>query len=451
MARIIKGGAVSTDDGQPKTRSARIAEGRSSRARVSRGKLGEVPPTKRRPGVLQTLEQAAAGRLENLLPVKYARMSASAFAFFRGTVSIMAADLAAQPHTGCAVQLCGDAHLQNMGSFETPDGRIVFDINDFDETIPGPWEWDVKRMAASIALGGTESGHNAGACRQAIEAFTQTYVTEIEELADQPILVAARHVIHRLSKTEVVSAAFQQAQRATPLDLLRKYCEQTARGRYAFKRIDNTLWRVTGSERRSVLSGIGPYLQTLAPDRLHLFAFFQLRDVGFKIVGTGSVGLRDYILLMVGNGPRDPLFLQIKQEVASAYSRYLKHKPFPHQGQRVAEGQRNIQPVSDLLLGWTQIGGHQFLVRQLNDHKGGIDIENLRGTGLKSLAGVAGELLARGHARSGDALAIKGYIGTGDKVVAAITRYAMDYAEMADKDYLVFKKAIERGDIKAAA
>ena len=363
----------------------------------------------------------------------------------------MASDLAAEPHTGCTVQLCGDAHVQNLGSFETPDGRIAFDINDFDETIPGPWEWDVKRMATSIVLAGAESRHNKADRRAAAESFIETYCLTIEELAEQPILVAARHVIHRLKQSEAISAALQQAQRATPLELLKKYTTQNSKGQFNFKKVEGVLWRVSSKPRDEVLRSLRQYTKVLSPDRLHLFNFFQPRDVAFKVVGTGSVGLRDYVVLMEGNGVKDPLFLQIKQEVASAYSRYLKHPPFSHQGQRVAEGQRRIQPISDMLLGWTRIDGNDFLVRQLNDHKGSIDIEDLERDGLNDLANVAGELLARGHARSGDALAIKGYIGSGSKVAQAIAHYAIDYAAATESDYADFKKAIESGKIKTAS
>ncbi len=450
MASPIKHSIQSSAKSKIQSREARLRQGQQARERLSRGKLGESGAHKRKFDPVEHLISSGAGRVEKLLPVKYARMSASPFAFFRGAVSIMAADLAGEPHTGCIVQLCGDAHVQNLGSFETPDGRIAFDINDFDETIPGPWEWDVKRMAASIVLAGAESRHNKAACRSAAESFVETYCLTIADLAEQPILVAARHVIRRLKQSQAISAALQQARRATPLDLLRKYTAESAKGQFRFKKVDGVIWRLSGKPRDQALKSLSQYTKVLSPDRLHLFSFFEPRDVAFKIVGTGSVGLRDYVVVMEGNGTSDPLFLQIKQEVASAYSRYLKHASYSNQGQRVAEGQRKIQPISDMLLGWTRIEGNDFLVRQLNDHKGSIDLENLEEDGLTSLATVAGELLARGHARSGDALAIKGYIGSGGKVPQAIARYAMDYADVTESDFAAFKRAIESGRIKKA-
>jgi uncharacterized protein (DUF2252 family) len=373
-------------------------------------------------------------------------MAKSPFAFFRGAVSIMAADLASEPNTGICVQLCGDAHVQNLGCYEAPDGRLVFDINDFDETIRGPWEWDVKRMAASIVLAGLESEHRRSHCAGAVEAFASSYSATIRSLAAQPVLVYARHQIHRAKRAQAISAALQQAQRANPGDLLSKYTDQ---GR--FKKIEHALWRLQGDERRDVLASLDLYRQSLAPERLHLFEFFRPLDVAFKVVGTGSVGLRDYVVLMEGNGPEDPLFLQIKQEVESAYAPYLKAGRYPNQGQRVAEGQRKVQPVSDLLLGWTRIGEHGYAVRQLNDHKGSVDLTQLRAEGLNSLALVAGELLARGHARSGDPVTVCAYIGNGDKVARAIVRYALGYANVAQADFELFTKAISEQKVKVLA
>ncbi len=432
-------------------RNHRLAFGRDRRKHLSRSKVGELPANRRDFDPIQTLLNACEGRIPGLLPLKYQRMSASPFAFFRGAVSIMAADLAGTGNTGLFVQLCGDAHLQNLGSFETPDGHLVFDINDFDETIAGPWEWDVKRMAASIVLAGAESQHGRNSCTTAVQAFVASYIATIESLADLPILVAARHQIRRLRKTQAVSAAFRQAERARPLDLLKKYTERNEHGQIHFKKIEHVLWRLSPAKRREVFDSVPLYRQSLPPERLHLFDFFRHRDVAFKVVGTGSVGLRDYVILMDGNGPRDPLFLQIKQEVASAYAPYLKHAPVSHQGRRVVEGQRKIQPLSDLLLGWTRIGEHDFLVRQLNDHKGGVDLDQLRGEGLNGIAAIAGELLARGHARSGDPLAIKGYIGTGNKVSNALVKYGVAYADVTRSDFEAFQKAIKEQRIRMAA
>ena len=435
---------------QRSNRLQRFELGRQARTIISRRQHGEFESGKRGHEPLDTLLRAAEGRVPKLLPVKYARMSASPFAFFRGAVSIMAADLASQPHTGLTVQLCGDAHLQNMGCFAGPDGRLIFDINDFDETTPGPWEWDVKRMAASIVLAGLESEHGRHACWKAAATFAQSYCSAMAEFAEEPILMAARFQIHRLDDVAAVSDAMSQAQRARPLELLEKYTERKQKGGRRFKRIPLQMWPVVGQEKRDVLETLPAYRKSLAADREHLFDFFKPSDVGFKVVGTGSVGLRDYVVLMQGNGAKDPLFLQIKQEVKSAYAPYLKGRPFDHEGQRVADGQRRIQALSDLLLGWTSIGGCNYLVRQMNDHKGSVDLTKLKGKGLNDLGVIAGELLARGHARSGDSVAIHGYLGDGDRMVRATARFAEGYAELAQEDFVQFKKAIEDGRVPVA-
>lgn len=429
----------------------RLRAGRERRDHISRSKLGEVHTRTRTFQSVGVLLSTTEGRIPALLRTKYARMAAGPFAFFRGAVSIMAADFSNEPNTGLQVQLCGDAHVQNMGCFETADGRLVFDINDFDETAPGPWEWDIKRMATSIVLAGEASGHNQAARESAAETFVASYCRSLEELTQLPLLEAARYQIHRIKKSGPVAAAWEQATRATPLDLLKKYTEEGPRKSVQFKEIKDVLWRVQGKEKAGVLDSLALYRDSLPPDRLHLFNFFRPVDVGFKIVGTGSVGLRDYLVLMNGNGPKDPLVLQIKQEVSSAYAPYLRNLHFANQGERVVLGARRIQISSDLIVGWTRMGEHDYLVRQLKDHKGSVDLTKLRGPGLAGLAEVAGELLARGHMRSGDGVKIMGYIGASDKVVQAIVKYAVAYAQVTHSDFEIFTKAIKDGRIKTAA
>lgn len=425
--------------GKPLSEQARLKHGQDQAKHLSPKRLGDYEPSKRRKNPLETLKATEKDRVPELLKVKYQRMSPNAFAFFRGSVGIMARDLAAQPSTALTVQLCGDAHLQNLGCFASPDGRVVFDINDFDETARGPWEWDVKRMATSIMLAGVECKHNETQCEEAAADFVHTYCRTIETLAGQPTLVAARHMIHRLGKSAAIGAAFEQAERAKPADLLKKYT-YLSRGHYKFKKAESE-WPVTGKEAAAVLKSLDAYRKTLAPERLHFFNFYKPVDVAFKIVGTGSVGLRDYVVLMEGRRPDDALFLQIKQEVHSIYADYLRLPKFANQGERVVDGQHRIQPLSDLLLGWTKIAGNDYLVRQLNDHKGSLNLADMSGKALASLTQVAGELLARGHARSGDALAIYGYLGDGEKVEKAIVKFARAYAAQVNEDFAAFKAA----------
>ena len=429
----------------------RTQYGRSHREYVSRAAQADLNPKQRQFDPMAVLRAGSRGRIPRLLPIKYERMQKSPFAFFRGAVSIMAADFGRLATSGLHVQLCGDAHVQNLGSFAAPDGSLVFDFNDFDETIRGPWEWDVKRMAASLVLAGRESGHRRIACTAAVSAFMGAYRRSMDEFSQEPILPGARHQIHRKRLGQPIHAALRQSERARPRDLLKRLTQRDNRGELRFRDLPPDFWRIRDAPARKVLASLAEYRKLLAPERQYLFDLFRILDVGFKVVGTGSVGLRDYVLLGEGNGPRDPIFLQIKQEMPSAYAGLLPEAGYSHQGQRVAEGERAFQPMSDLLLGWTTIGEHHYLVRQLNDHKGSIDLRNLRDGGLKHLALVAGELLARGHARSGDACRISGYCGAGPKLAKAIETFALQYADQTEADYNTFMTSIKSGKIRVAA
>jgi len=431
----------------------RIEEGKKRREVASRQAHAHLLANDRGFDPLAVLLASGAERVRRLLPVKYARMKVSPFAFFRGAVAVMAADLARLPNSGLPVQLCGDAHVQNLGSFAAPDGKLVFDLNDFDETIRGPWEWDVKRMAASLVLAGREADHDHAGCQTAATSFVEKYCESIKEFSELPVLQIARHQVHREDRVAPIHSALLQSERARPLDLLKKYTETDGHGTPRFRDLPPLFRRVKGKDAQEVLRSLGEYRDSLAPERRHFFDLFRSIDVGFKVVGTGSVGLRDYVILFEGNGAKDPMFLQIKQEVASAYAKYLpgdveESVADETQGRRVAQGQRAIQPMSDLLLGWTRIGPHDYLVRQLNDHKGSIDLQQLRGAGLKQLALVAGELLARGHARSGDACLIRGYCGSAVKTAKVLANFAEEYADQTEIDYRAFVAAIKRGKIR---
>ena len=389
------------------------------------------------------------GRVPALIKLKYELMAQSPFGYFRGAVPVMAADLAVLPSAGIVSQLCGDAHVRNLGAYAAPDGRLVFDINDFDETIRGPFEWDLKRMAASLILAGRGSGHKESSARQAAEKCVERYCAQIRAFAQMPCLEVGRFQVHRLGQVEPVHAALTKAERATPPHTLEQLTQPVSSKPGAprrFKELKPTLTRVTGSQARAVLASLGPYREMLEPQRQHLLSFYQPVDVAFKVVGTGSVGLRDYCIYFEGNGPGDPLFLQIKEEPASAYSPYLPDAhPAHHNGQRVAEGQRAMQLQSDPFLGWTHIGGRQFLVRQLNDHKGSIDLPDLAGGGLQAYGEVCGELLARGHARSGDPLVIAGYLGSGDGFAEALAKFGSLYADQTEKDWEGLRRSRKSG------
>ncbi|HEY1159140.1 MAG TPA: DUF2252 domain-containing protein, partial [Terracidiphilus sp.] len=419
------------------------------RKQVGRQEQSAFNPKARTTAPLKLLERSMHGRVPALVKLKYELMAESPFGYFRGAVPVMAADLAALPNTGIVGQLCGDAHVRNLGAYAAPDGRLVFDINDFDETIRGPFEWDLKRMAASVTLAGRGAGHKDSSSRRAVEQCIERYTAQMRAFAKMPGLDVGRYQVHRLGQVAPVHAALLKAERATPqhtLDQLTEAASDKPGAARRFKEVKPILTRVSASQAAAVLASLGPYREMLEPQRRHLLSFYRPVDVAFKVVGTGSVGLRDYCVYFEGNGPNDPLFLQIKEEPASAYAPYLPDAhPAHHNGQRVAEGQRAMQLQSDPFLGWTHIGGRQYMVRQLNDHKGSIDLNDLVGAGLQAYAEVCGELLARGHARSGDSLVIAGYLGTGDGFVEALGKFGLLYADQTEKDWEDLRRSRKAG------
>jgi len=434
----------------PATPEERRALGQSRRKQVSRREHARFDASARPASALALLERSQRGRVPALLRLKYKLMAESPFAYFRGAAPVMAADLAAMPNTEIDAQLCGDAHVRNLGAYAAPDGRLLFDINDFDETVRGPFEWDLKRMAASLVLAGRAAGQKDSIAEEAAVRFAAHYARQMRAFAHMPILEMARFQVHRLDLAAPVRAALMKAERATPRHTRDQLTESVSGKPGAPRRFRESkpmLTRVPGAVARTVLASLGPYRRMLEPERQHLLAFYRPIDVAFKVVGTGSVGLRDYCVYFEGNGAGDPLFLQIKEEVASAYAPYLPSAQAPvHNGRRAAEGQRAMQAQSDPFLGWTEIGARQFLVRQLNDHKGSIALEDLTGAGLEAYAEVCGELLARGHARSGDPAVIAGYLGSGESFAEALGKFGSAYAEQTEKDWQELRHArrIER-------
>ncbi len=451
--------------------------GQARRKQVGRQQHGELNVKARPSSSLALVERSMRGRLPALVKLKYDLMAESPFAYFRGAAAVIAADLSVLPSTGIVSQLCGDAHVRNLGAYAAPDGRLVFDISDFDETIRGPFEWDLKRMAASLVLiaraVGSGAGHIDELARDAVVACVERYAAGMRAFARMPYLEMARFQVHRIGGAQPVHAALVKAERATPQHTLEQFTQPVRgmpgsprrglppwgdkpgsplKGRppwggkpgapRRFKETKPTLTRVTGARAAAVLASLGPYREMLEPERQHLLSLYRPVDVAFKVVGVGAVGLRDYCVYFEGNGPGDPLFLQIKEETASAYAPYLPEAHPPHHnGRRVVEGQRAMQMESDPLLGWTQMGGRQFLVRQLKDHKGSIDLEDLAGDGLKAYAEVCGELLARGHARSGDPLIIAGYLGAGGGFAEALAKFGALYAVQTEKDWEELRRA----------
>ena len=451
------------DSTAPLNHADRQALGLRARKQIARSEHGNFLPDACKQDALDVLRASMNGRVPRLIPIKYERMIASPFGFFRGAVPIMAADLSCHPNTGISTQLCGDAHVLNLGAYAGLDGRLVFDINDFDETIRGPFEYDVKRLATSLILAGREAGVKRTARRDAVLHFAQQYRSMMKTFAEMPVLEIARYQIHRLGATDPMPAILAQAGRSTPLKLLKSLTEPAkhlARTATApanprvFQSNPPLLERLGPKEAALVLAALGPYARTLQPERRHFLAQYSAQDVTFKVVGTGSVGLRDYVVYFEGlSRPEgvDPLFLQIKEEVASAYARYSQEgSGHSHEGHRVVDGQRAMQLTSDPFLGYTTIEGRDYLVRQLNDHKASLDLEHLTADSLLGYADICGELLARGHARAGDPVIIAAYLGTSDRFDRAILSFARAYADKTEQDWIALKKSKDWKDAKSA-
>jgi uncharacterized protein (DUF2252 family) len=456
----------------------RFAAGQERRKQMRRMEHRIWKAKDRKESPLALLDASTRGRVPALVALKKQLMAASPFGYFRGAVPVMAYDLSLIANTGIRNQLCGDAHVRNLGAFAAPDGRLVFDINDFDETIVAPFEWDVKRMATSLVLAGRGTGVKDLDCREAAGVFLESYRTMMAMFARMPVLEVARYQVHRLQSMGAVAGILQIAERATPMHTLltlteakgeasvvaKKGGKSTAKKamktvesqlpQRVFKTMPPTLTRVTGGLKAKVLESLTKYSESLQPERRHFLVQYKPVDVAFKVVGTGSVGLRDYVVLMEGNGPKDPLFLQIKEEVASGYAPYLPvaaRKEKQHQGRRVVDGERAMQVQSDPFLGWTTMEGRDYLVRQLNDHKASIQLESLKGTGLLEYAAVCGEMLARGHARAGDSAMIAGYLGRSTRFDDAVGQFAEAYANQTELDWKQLVSSLKKTSLKKAS
>jgi uncharacterized protein (DUF2252 family) len=377
-------------------------------------------------------------------------MAAGPFAFFRGAAPLMAADLATLPVTGVQVQICGDAHVRNLGAYAAPEGHLVFDINDFDETIAGPWEWDLKRLATSLVLAGREAGERNSVCLESVEEMVRSYRTSMNRFATMTVCELARVEIRRGEGGTPVQAVLQKASRVTPIETLKKLAVAHPRMGHRFHDTPPVLRHVDAKTRSQVVASLPQYVKTISPSHQWILHAYEPVDVAFKIVGTGSVGTRDYVVLLFGRGVQDPLILQVKEELPSCYAPYLRRvPPAKHEGRRVAEGQQKMQTVADPFLGYTTIEGRHFLVRQLSDHKASIDLANLRGKALLEYAVVCGELLAKGHARSKCGV-IAGYCGNSSRLDAAVAKFAKAYADQTESDFTQFKKAIANRRVRVA-
>jgi uncharacterized protein (DUF2252 family) len=430
-------------------RADRDAFGKSLRTRVRRVDH-DVWPTGER-DVLGRLRASEQGRRRDLLAVRHGKMAASPFGFLRGGAWIMAPDLASLPHTGYPVQICGDAHVRNLGAFAGLDGRIVFDVNDFDETCRAPWEWEIKRLAISIFVCGREAGSSDKVCRDAVESMLRSWRETLHVLADMPVVELARYCVHRFAPDGPVGRVLRKAERMSPLHARDELTDTGSDARPRFIS-EAPLQPVDATTRAKVLASLDSYRDTLGPNRQQVLDCYLAFDVAFKVGGTGSIGAQNYVVLLVGNGGDDPLILQVKQALPSCYEAQGLLAPDPcisaHQGKRVAEGQHRMQTWTDPFLGWTTIDNVPFYVRQLADHKASIDPEDLRRASLVEYARVCGETFAKAHARTADAAVLYGYAGRSDKLDGAIAKAARAGADQVHQDWEQLVAAIKRGEFE---
>jgi uncharacterized protein (DUF2252 family) len=450
----------------------RAAAGRAARsgARRSSHAAWEAPEDRADPVAI--LERQAASRVPELVPIRYGRMSASPFAFFRGAAAVMAADLATTPVSGLRVQACGDAHLSNFGVFAAPDRRLVFDLNDFDESLPGPWEWDVKRLAASFAIAGRENGLKRKERATAVLTAARAYREAMRAFAAQGNLELW---YARLD----VEAAMAEVEDEDPDEVKRvRKGVAKARSKDSLRALERLTHEVDGELRivsqpplivpaeellaedesrdlrQALMEILKAYRSTLPADRQHLLDGYRFRHIARKVVGVGSVGTRAWIVLLTGADDSDPLFLQAKEAEASVLEPYAGASRFKNHGRRVVEGQRLMQAASDIFLGWCPATGldsrsRDFYVRQLWDWKRSAEIERLTPRGLEVYGQLCGWTLARAHARSGDRVAIAAYLGAGDAFDKAIAEFAESYADQSERDHAALVAAIDAGRIAA--
>ncbi|MFF2953708.1 DUF2252 domain-containing protein [Kitasatospora sp. NPDC057965] len=439
--------------------------GRAARELIPRSAHGRWIPAADRPDPLAVLARQAEDRLPDLTPIRYGRMADSPFAYLRGSAAVMAADLAAVPETGLTVQLCGDAHLLNFGVYASPERILLFDVNDFDETYPGPFEWDVKRLAASVAVAARDNGQGDDNARRAALTAVRGYALAVRRLAGLGELdvwytrISAAEVfplVRNPGRRKRVEATLDKARRRTSLQAFGKLTTTDEEGRRRIVSDPPLLEPLPRDELRRVGKIFGDYRATLPEDRRVLLDRFQLVDVARKVVGVGSVGTRCFILLLEGRDPSDPLFLQIKEAGRSVLEQHLPparptaEAPVVHGGQRVVTGQHLLQAASDIFLGWTTgPAGRHFYGRQLRDMKGSADVARMAPGDLRAYADLCGRALARAHARSGDRIAIAGYLGGSDAFAEAVADFALAYADRTAADHAALLAAIDAGDLTA--
>jgi uncharacterized protein (DUF2252 family) len=446
-------------NGERQTSGERREAGRARRAVAPRAAQGDWRPKANRRDPIETLEESSRGRVPELVPIRYGRMLASPFAFLRGSAAVMAADLASTPVSGITGQICGDCHLANFGLFATPERNLVFDVNDFDETLPGPWEWDLKRLAASFVVVGRENNLRDSRCQAIVRVLAASYRRRMDEYADmraldawydrlddQRLLATAPDAVARQRREAIVAKARASVTEylfpkiSAVVDGHRRLVDQPPLVFHPPARLDD-------AERLARL--MAQYHDTLPADRRKLFERYCYEDYAFKVVGVGSVGTRCYVLLYLADDD-DPLLLQVKEGRQSVLEPYAGASQFDHSGQRIVIGQRLMQAASDIFLGWTTgPDGTHYYIRQLRDMKFSVPLTNVDAKALANYATVCGWALARAHAKGGDAAMIAGYLGGSDAFDQALARFAFAYADQTERDHATLVRAVKSGRIQA--
>ncbi|MFE5138062.1 DUF2252 domain-containing protein [Streptomyces fagopyri] len=436
-------------------------KGKALRARVPRAAHAELTPDADRPDVVREVEASNRGRIPELTPIRVGRMAATPFAFLRGSAGLMAYDLARTPMTGIDAQICGDAHAANFGLYGDARGGLVIDLNDFDETVRGPWEWDLKRLAASLVLAGRETGADEDICREAAHDAVGSYRRTMRLLAKLPVLdawnaIADEELVSHTDAHDLLGTLERVSEKARANTSGRFAARSTAAvegGGRRFVDAAPVLRRVPDAEAAAVAASLEQYLTTVSEDRLPLLARYAVHDVAFRIVGTGSVGMRSYVVLLLDHRG-EPLVLQVKEARASALLPHLATAghavpDVSHEGRRVVLGQKRMQVVSDILLGWTTVEGRAFQVRQFRNRKGSVDPAALTVDQLDDYARMTGALLARAHTHSADPRLVAGYCGKNEELDEAVAAFAVAYADRTEADHAALVAAVRDGRIAA--
>ena len=455
------------------TPEERAAHGRKAREIVPRSRHGEWAPPADRTDPLEILALQATTRVPDLVPIRYGRMAASPFAFFRGAAAVMASDLAKDEHSHLDVQLCGDAHLVNFGGFASPEREMIFDVNDFDETLPGPFEWDLKRLAASVEVAARSKGYTAAECKTLVAESARGYREALASFA----VMGNLEVWHtKLDGATLINRWGAEA--GTKVQQTFAARAEKAKGKGHLKAVAKLTHEVDGNLRfladppllvpadqifdpnrtadtaMSLVTALSDYRGTLSGDRRRLLERYEFVDLARKVVGVGSVGTRCWVALFIGRDKGDPIVLQIKEAEHSVAEPFLQPSEYVNMGQRVVEGQRLVQSASDIFLGWDSVTAEDgitrdFYFRQMWDWKLSADIETMRPEGLAVYVQMCGWVLALGHARSGDAIAISSYLGTSTRFDEAMCRFASAYADQNDKDHRALQQAIATNKVHA--